>query len=206
MASASSRWPEAGLQSVRGEIGLFRYPGSSQAPTGDVVGEIASGAPGGHTDTVMSLAFDPRGRFLASASMDHTVRLWDLTTRTSVALVGHTGPVNVVAYLPDGRRLVSAGADGLVKLWDADRRVLLATAALDPRNGAAQNVINAMAVSPDGRWVVLGRDGEAWSATTPPNSAIRPTVLGARRLRGPSKDLRSATTAMGWRQAWSASA
>src|SRR4051794_6371937 len=66
-----------GVHSSRGEIGLFRYPGSNNAPTGEVVGELAGGAPqGGHAGTVMSLAFDPRGGFLASASVDATARIW----------------------------------------------------------------------------------------------------------------------------------
>jgi WD40 repeat protein len=148
-----------GLQNSRGEIGLFRYPGSSQAATGDVAGELPGGPSQGHTGSVMSLAFDPRGRFLASASMDGTVRLWDLTTRSSVALVGHTGPVNVVAYSPEGRRLVSGGADGSIVLWDVDRRTRLLSRPPDRRNTSNQNAINTLAVSPDGRWVVVGREG-----------------------------------------------
>jgi WD40 repeat protein len=152
-----------GVTTSRGEISLYRFPGAAGAATGDVAGELPGGDPQGHAGPVTSLAFDPRGRFLASASTDTTVRIWDVATRATVAVLrGHTQPVNAVAYLPGGSRLLTAGADGQVILWDAERRVSLATARPDPRrqraNDPAADAINTMAVSPDGRWVVIGRE------------------------------------------------
>ena len=61
----------------------------------------------------------PDGTWLASASDDGTVRIWDPATgEQRAALTGHTGAVNAVAIAPDGTWLASAGDDGTVRIWD----------------------------------------------------------------------------------------
>lgn len=71
-----------------------------------------------HTDTIFGIAFSPNGQYLASASADQTVRLWDLTHKAPPqTLIGHTGTVYAVAFSPDGRLLASASRDHTVRLW-----------------------------------------------------------------------------------------
>ena len=82
----------------------------------------------GHTAPIVALAASPDGATLASASWDHTVRLWPLAGGAPRVLEGHTQNVNGVAFAPDGRALVSVSYDQSVRIWPlsgpsaADRR------------------------------------------------------------------------------------
>ena len=76
-----------------------------------------------HAADIWSVAFSPDGARLASASIDRTVKVWDVATGDEVlSLRGHTGGVLGVAFSPDGDLLASAGRDGTVRIWDASPR------------------------------------------------------------------------------------
>ena len=74
----------------------------------------------GHTSPVLSVAFSPDGKTLASGEFNGPVQLWDVATHRQIGrpLTGHTSEVNSVAFSPDGTTLASAGGDGTVRLWD----------------------------------------------------------------------------------------
>jgi WD40 repeat protein len=73
----------------------------------------------GHRGLITAVALAPDGKAAASASLDGTVKLWDLAGGQILAtLTGHKGPVHAVAFSGDGKTLVSAGADKTVQLWD----------------------------------------------------------------------------------------
>src|SRR6266540_4297935 len=73
----------------------------------------------GHSSTIRSLAFSPDGNWLATASAESAVLVWDLRQNgLSRTLTGHTGAVNCVAFSPDARLLATAGQDGSLNLWD----------------------------------------------------------------------------------------
>jgi WD40 repeat protein len=84
----------------------------------------------GHTGGVQAVAALPMPdghTLLASASTDHTVRIWDPDTGQPVGqpLSGHTGRVQAVAALPmpDGYTLLaSASTDHTVRIWDPEIR------------------------------------------------------------------------------------
>jgi WD40 repeat protein/serine/threonine protein kinase len=80
----------------------------------------------GGRGTVRALAYDARGRWLATAHEDGVIRLLDAHTGDLVrALVGHDRPLRSLAWSPDGDRLASADRGGTVRLWRAETGKLL---------------------------------------------------------------------------------
>jgi WD40 repeat protein len=81
----------------------------------------------GHTSNVISVAFSPDARRIATASFDRTVKLWEVETGQEIfTLRGHTSGVLGVAFSADGRRLATGSIDSTARIWDA------ATAAESP--------------------------------------------------------------------------
>ena len=75
----------------------------------------------GHTGEVQALAVSPDGTWLASASNDHTLRIWDPDNgQARHCLIGHASDVRALAAGPDGRWLASASDDHTVRIWDAE--------------------------------------------------------------------------------------
>lgn len=73
---------------------------------------------GQHSNAVAGVAFSPDGALLASASLDRTVKLWDMPKRRLAATLAHPDPVAAVAFSPDGTLLATGGADPFVRLWN----------------------------------------------------------------------------------------
>jgi WD40 repeat protein len=95
----------------------------------------------GHTWAITDLTFSPNRAVpsLASASVDGTVRIWDLTTGQQIAKLPHTDLAFCVAFSQDGRLLASGGFDRLVKVWDTQTWQLLGQ--LEDPTGGVQSVM-----------------------------------------------------------------
>jgi WD40 repeat protein/tRNA A-37 threonylcarbamoyl transferase component Bud32 len=92
--------------------------------------ESRSAAPlGHHDDWTRSIAFDPTGEHVLTASLDHTVRIWDLAShRELTRLAGASDGLNTAAFSPDGTRVVGVGRDSMVRVWDSGGTLRLALA------------------------------------------------------------------------------
>lgn len=105
----------------------------------------------GHRMGITDLSVSAEGDRVLSASIDKTVRLWDLR---SFALINtfndHENQVYAVRFLPDAMSFVSAGRDGVIVQRD------IATGDVVRAIKAHDKIIWALAVSPDGRFVVSG--------------------------------------------------
>ena len=97
--------------------------------SGKLVRTLQSPPVQGMTIQIVSLAFNPDGRLLATgearvererAQYDGVVKLWDLESgRVVHEVVAHVMEPDSLAFSPDGRLLASGGADGGVKVWDS---------------------------------------------------------------------------------------
>jgi WD40 repeat protein len=114
------------------------------------------GAPlAAHEDQIISLAFSPDGKMLASAagSYDDTIQLWDVATRqtTGRPLAGYDTDMVKMIFSPDGKTLITAATMQAenktynIFLWDLDKRQIIG----QPITAHTFN-LDDIALSPDG--------------------------------------------------------
>jgi len=71
-----------------------------------------------HEDSVTSLVFSPDGARLATASLDRTVRVWDVRSgRTLGPPLRHEDSIGEVAFVEEGKRIITSTGE-LVRAWD----------------------------------------------------------------------------------------
>lgn len=134
-----------------GDVGVRLWNVGTNRPRATVT------VPGGRLESV---AFGPDGDTLVTGSVrstaeiqdiTSTVRLWDMATRRSRAVLDEEPTlVGPVLFSPDGRTLAFTD-DTATRLWDVRAR--------RPRITLADRFVNGMVFSPDGRTLVTVGEG-----------------------------------------------
>lgn len=112
----------------------------------------------GHTGRVYAVSYSMDGSYLASASRDGTVKIWDASGQNRQALHSFemgTGPDSYgatnVAFSPDGKTLAAINANSEIILWDVKT-----WQETQRKTAAHTGTIWGLAFSPDGSQILTG--------------------------------------------------
>lgn len=137
------------VKSIVAAVGFFLFAIYAVSEFSSVSASAAPEILRGHTNSVSSVAVSADGSLIASASLDHTVRLWDARTgKTILVLSGHKEEVYAAAFSPDNQTLASSDYDGRVIIWSVKSGKPLRTLEI-------KGWSTAIAFSPDGNLLAV---------------------------------------------------
>jgi WD40 repeat protein len=73
----------------------------------------------GHNKEINQVVFSPDGKWLATASVDGTSKIYDVNTGSLILTIsGHSDNVEGIAFFSDSKHIVTASQDGTIKFWE----------------------------------------------------------------------------------------
>jgi WD40 repeat protein len=128
----------------------------------------------GPTRSISSLAISADGKFLAAASLDGTVTVWDTAEWKETRDLKADEGILTLAFSPDGTKLATGGWENVVQIWDMNTGKEL--------GGLAGHTapISSVAFSPRGDQVV--------SASLDQTVRVWNVASAAQKVEAPKKD------------------
>ena len=119
--------------------------------------------------TCLTLAWSPDGRYLAIGNTLGNIQVLDVRSRREIMNVprAHSDDVTGLAWYQEGQRLASGGLDQRIKQWQVPEGTKL-----DESSRQVTPVITSMAMSPDGRYLLVGRTNTFGAAGLPQPGSV----------------------------------
>jgi WD40 repeat protein len=105
------------------------------------------------TDGLTSIAYSPADDEVAAAGYDKTIYIWKLGQddgRLSRSLIADENSLLSLAWSPDGKTIVTSSSDRSIRFRDAKLNL---TGVIDHQ----PDWVEALDLSPDGKWLAAGR-------------------------------------------------
>ena len=105
----------------------------------------------GDRHNINAVKFSPNSKYIVSASMDGTVRLWNLKgQQIGKPFKGHESSVNSVTFYPTGKYIISYGSDNILRWWNLEGQQIVKAIPLKGLKSGATTT----AFSPNGRYII----------------------------------------------------
>lgn len=105
----------------------------------------------GHTVLTSPVRFSPNGQWIASASQDNTLCLWNIEQGKLYTLRKHHQRICDFSIFSTSKRLVSASEDNTICLWNIETEELLKTYKKN-----FKGCITTISIAPNDQWFALG--------------------------------------------------